>query len=335
VIQGDVAAVMNSASDRNRVSVVIPAFNAEDCIGEALDSALGQLRPPDEVIVVDDGSADQTAEIVKGYGSTVRYIYQDNAGPSAARNTGIRAAGGEWIAFLDSDDLWLPEKLSTELGILARNPDLVWVCSNHFLDFFGGDEPFPRIDPLLAENYLGVSESFESFLQATTRGLGWDPTAFTIKKEVLEEVGLFRVGLDYAEDLELCLRIAHKYPRVGFSPVPLAVHMVDRPDSLCQRQSIDEKMRVLRQIFDVHRSRARETDSLTHLEETIRPIVQDNVRTLFLAARFTELKLLLEQFEDVLEPAYVSKIRFLLMLPGGIRNKIYLKAEWRIRGLAR
>ena len=316
------------------MSVVIPAFNVEGCIADALDSVLAQRRLPDEVIVVDDGSTDGTAAIIGQYHPGVRYVSQHNAGPSAARNHGIKAATGEWIAFLDSDDVWLPDKLAAELDILRRNPDLVWVCSNHYLQVFGEEAPFPRFDPILAENYLGVGDTFESFLQAMSRGLGWDPTAFTVKKEVLEEVGLFRVGLNYAEDLDLCLRIAHRYPRVGFAPLPLAVHQVDRPDGLCQRQSIPEKMRVLRRIYDEHAPIARKNGTLKHLVATFRPIVQDNIRPLLMAARSTEARRLLKQFEDVLGLAYVSKIRFLLMLPKGIRNKIYLKAEWRIRGLA-
>jgi len=328
------AAVAGSISDDVNVSVVIPAFNVEGCISDALDSVFAQRRPPDEVIVVDDGSTDRTGDRVGGYGPAVRYLFQENAGPSAARNHGIEAASGEWIAFLDSDDVWLPDKLAAELDILRRNPDLVWVCSNHYLQVFGEEAPFPRFDPTLAENYLGVGDTFESFLQAMGRGLGWDPTAFIVRKEVLHEVGLFRVGLNYAEDLDLCLRIAHRYPKVGFVPLPLAVHQVDRPDGLCQRQSIPEKMRVLRRIYDEHSLTARNNNTIEHLVATLRPIVQDNVRTLLLAAQSRESRRLLKQFEDVLGLAYVSKIRLLLMLPESLRNKVYLKAEWRIRGLA-
>lgn len=314
---------------------MIPAFNVEDCITDAVDSVLAQRRPPDEVIVVDDGSTDETARRIERYGSAVRYLRQDNAGPSAARNHGITAAAGEWIAFLDSDDVWLPEKLAAELDIIDRDPNLVWVCSNHYLEFFGQDAPFPRFDPVLAENYLGVHHVFESFLQALTRGLGWDPTAFMVKKETLQEVGLFREGLNYAEDLDLCLRIAHRYPRVGFVPVPHAIHQVDRPEGLCQRQSIPDKMRVLRRIYDEHEPAATSNGTIEYLTATIRQIVQDNLRILLLAAQPKESRRLLELFGDVLGHAYVAKIRCLLMLPEGIRTKIYRKAEWRIRGLAR
>ncbi|MCK4960446.1 MAG: glycosyltransferase family 2 protein, partial [Planctomycetes bacterium] len=89
------------------VSVVIAAYNAEKYIQRAIDSVLAQSLPADEIIVVDDGSTDNTGDAVKHYGSKVRYIYQENAGPASARNTAIEAATGTWIAFLDADDEWL------------------------------------------------------------------------------------------------------------------------------------------------------------------------------------------------------------------------------------
>lgn len=325
--------VQESAADGYRVSVVIPAFNVESCIAEAIDSVRGQRRPPDEIIVVDDGSTDGTAAVVAGYAPAVRYIPQNNAGPSAARNRGIEEAGGEWIAFLDSDDVWLPDKLAVELDILGRNPDLVWVCSNHLLQFFGEDAPFPRIDPALAENYLGVGDTFESFLQAIDRGIGWDPTAFTVRKDVLQEVGRFRVGLNYAEDLDLCLRIAHRYPRVGFAKELLAVHQVDRPDGLCQRQSIPEKMQILKRIYVENASECSDEVALGHLTSSFERIVHDNLRVLLLANQSSELKNLLKLFDDILDRSYVAKMRLLTLLPLEVRKRAYLKAEWRIRGL--
>ncbi len=97
---------MDPSNDRQSyaVSVVIPAYNAEKYIGRAIDSVLAQTRQPDEIIVVDDGSTDNTPNAIKSYGSKVYYIHQENGGASVARNTGIEAAKSEWIAFLDADD---------------------------------------------------------------------------------------------------------------------------------------------------------------------------------------------------------------------------------------
>ena len=101
----------NNSANSIRISAVIPAYNCEKYIGRAIQSVLSQTRPVDEIIVVDDGSTDTTAEIVRSFGDKVKLIQQENAGECAARNTGIKAASCQWVAFLDADDEWLPEKI--------------------------------------------------------------------------------------------------------------------------------------------------------------------------------------------------------------------------------
>src|SRR5262245_26303833 len=113
------------------VSVVIPSYNRAYCITKSVDSALGQTHTNVEVLIVDDGSKDNTAEVVeKAYGSEprVRYLRQENQGVAAARNYGLREARGDFIALLDSDDLWLPWKLEAQLRCLAKLPEagMVW-----------------------------------------------------------------------------------------------------------------------------------------------------------------------------------------------------------------
>ena len=99
-----------------RISAVIPAYNAAQFVGEAIASCLHQTVPPVEIIVVDDGSTDETAEIAASFGSLVRVVSQLNAGEGAARNRGISESAGEWVAFLDADDLWEPTKLEQQLS---------------------------------------------------------------------------------------------------------------------------------------------------------------------------------------------------------------------------
>lgn len=118
------------------VSVVIPAFNAEENITEALDSVLHQTYRPIEIILVDDGSTDNTAETVRSYkelhikDDALTYIFQQNSGPSKARNAGIRTAQGEYIAFLDVDDLWMPEKLEKQIDLVRKDPRIDIVFTN-------------------------------------------------------------------------------------------------------------------------------------------------------------------------------------------------------------
>ncbi len=122
-----------------RVSLVIPCFNAESYVGEAIASALAQTRLPDEIIVVDDGSEDDSGRVVRAFGEAVRYVWQENQGIGGARNTGLANATGEIVAFLDADDLWPVDSLASRLAILAADPgvDLAYGKVVEFQDVGG------------------------------------------------------------------------------------------------------------------------------------------------------------------------------------------------------
>ncbi len=105
------------------ISVIIPTYNSASIVGEAIESALNQSYPPDEVVVVDDGSTDDTGAVCRRFGDEVHYIRQDNARASAARNHGIALAHDRWLAFLDADDLWEPDKLELQLAGLRQHPE--------------------------------------------------------------------------------------------------------------------------------------------------------------------------------------------------------------------
>jgi glycosyltransferase involved in cell wall biosynthesis len=117
---------------------VIPAFNAERYITQAIDSVLRQTCGMFEVIVADDGSTDQTRSVVERFGPLVRYEYQRNAGPSSARNRGIELATGDFVAFLDADDVWNPEKCAVQIAHLNERPELVG-CAAHVRNFLSQD----------------------------------------------------------------------------------------------------------------------------------------------------------------------------------------------------
>lgn len=109
---------------RSLISCIVPVFNGERYLGETLDSILAQTYLSLEIIVVDDGSTDGTAEVVAGYGNRVNYVWQANAGETAARNLGLNTAQGEFIAFLDADDLWHPEKLARQIARFQERPEI-------------------------------------------------------------------------------------------------------------------------------------------------------------------------------------------------------------------
>jgi glycosyltransferase involved in cell wall biosynthesis len=120
------------------VSCIVPVYNGEAYIGEALDSILAQTWRPLEIIVVDDGSTDGSAAVAEAYGAIVRVIKQANAGCAAARNAGVAAATGEFVAFLDADDLWHPEKLDRQMARFAERPDLDYSVT-HVQNFWQDD----------------------------------------------------------------------------------------------------------------------------------------------------------------------------------------------------
>lgn len=118
-------------SSIGQVSVIIPVYNGERYLAGAIRSVLGQTSPATEIIIVDDGSTDGSGEIVRGFGPSVRYLRQTNQGPATARNTGVNSAQCEMLAFLDSDDLWLPHKLAKQVELLQQQGDGYVVCRFH------------------------------------------------------------------------------------------------------------------------------------------------------------------------------------------------------------
>jgi len=167
-------------SDEPTVSVVIPAYNAERYIGETLESVLAQTYRDFEVVVVDDGSTDGTREIVRGYGEPVRLVEQPNSGPAAARNRGVREARGEFIAFIDADDLWLPEKLALQVPLFDDEEVGLVSCRVQLVD--GSGRPHPTYE---REKVSGWA--FEKLLEGNFIGT----STVVARREALEGAGLF------------------------------------------------------------------------------------------------------------------------------------------------
>jgi glycosyltransferase involved in cell wall biosynthesis len=190
----------------------MPAYNAEEFIALAIESVLVQDYPNRELIVVDDGSTDSTAAIIRRYGPRVRYEYQSNAGQAAARNRGIRHSTGELIAFIDADDVWLPPKLARQVALLEQSPDLGLVyCSTEEIDSAGC-----VLRPRPAQLRGSV---VRSILLGRYSGAELGSTAL-VPRAVLSEIGDFDALLPPCEDTDLFWRIATRY-RVDFVPEPL------------------------------------------------------------------------------------------------------------------
>jgi glycosyltransferase involved in cell wall biosynthesis len=210
------------------VSAVIPVYNGERFIAEAVASALAQTYEPLECVVVDDGSVDQTRRIVSGFGSSVRYLRQDHRGAAAARNAGARAAGGQFLAFLDADDIWEPSKIEQQMEVLLDNPDLGLVyCAFQLIDGEGRHldlAPCPEPDDVLRNVLLNES----AFI-----GLG---STAVVPRHVFDAVGRFDERLSLPQDSDLAWRLAAQYPvavvrepLVGYRQHPAQLHRKVEP----------------------------------------------------------------------------------------------------------
>ncbi len=173
------------------VSVIIPVFNGEQYIGEALDSVLGQTLAPSEIVVVDDGSTDGTGDRVRAYGDRVRYVTQENAGPTVARNHGVRLTSGPLIAFLDADDWWAPHKLEVQERTLSENPDLGFVVAN--------------VQNVWMEELADEAERYVG----RTRGApvpGYVTQALLVRRPVYDALGGFDESLPHTEIMDFFMR---------------------------------------------------------------------------------------------------------------------------------
>jgi glycosyltransferase involved in cell wall biosynthesis len=208
--------IPHGSASAPRVSIVVPTFNGACWIEQTLDSALRQSYRDFELIVVDDGSTDNTADLIGKYGSRLRYIRQANSGPAVARNTGIRNAKGAYIALLDADDVWEADKLERQVKILDEFDGVGLVFSDYrpmgvVVDYKKG---FARA-PVLAripKRQLGPGavlldrpSVFEDLLQDF---FSWTSTLL-LRRSCIDRAGLFNTGLRYAgEDWQFCLQIS-------------------------------------------------------------------------------------------------------------------------------
>jgi glycosyltransferase involved in cell wall biosynthesis len=212
-----------------KVSAIIPAFNRRDYLPRAIDSALAQTVPVDEILVVDDGSSDGSPELVEArYGNRVRVVRQANSGPAGARYRGVQEAHGDWIAFLDSDDAWLPDRNRELLEAIEQVPaEVAWVFGALRVVTDGGEGP-----TLFEEHGLDLTERLQVFPDSLTIQYPYQfpmLQASLIRRHALIELNCFSEGLRSDDDFLASFQIASRYK---FAAIPSVVGKYFRTSDL-------------------------------------------------------------------------------------------------------
>ncbi len=227
------------------VSVIIPTFNSELYVKVAVESVLLQAYRDVEVIVVDDGSTDGTRDVLKEYidSGEIKYIYQKNNGPASARNSGIKNSSGEFIAFLDADDIWLSNKLERQISLFDSSPDVGLVYSD--MEFFGAHLRFNRYSEMLKRRMCRGRVYKELVLE------NFIPTSTVIvRRNVLDDVGFFDDSGKYiGEDYDLWLRVARKYEIDFVEDILVKYRIHSGKMSLSRKESYSGLCRVYKREF--------------------------------------------------------------------------------------
>ena len=230
------------------VTVIITTYNRADYVGDAVQSVLAQTFPDFELILIDDGSTDDTKTILEPYRDRLQYIYQDNRGLYPARNEGIRAARGRYVAFLDSDDLWCPGKLDAQVRLLDAHPDFGAVHTDSAV-----------IDPL-----GNVIETSANRNRQTTNGMVFEEffqnymsvildSSVMIRRSCFDAIGLFDETCPTVEAYGFFLRLAWRYP-IYFLPEPLVTYR-RTPGGLSRRSALENvrcREEILTRFIDQH-----------------------------------------------------------------------------------
>ena len=211
-----------------QVSVIITTYNRATMVPEAVDSVLAQEMTDFELIVVDDGSTDETKEKLSDFGSRLKYYHQENAGVSAARNCGLALSTAQLVAFLDSDDLWLPGKLSLQHNYMTEHPE-VHICQTEEVWWRNSRQVNPK-----KHHRKPSGDIFRRSLNLCLVS----PSAVMMRRELFEKVGYFDESLPAAEDYDMWLRVSVDHA-VPLLPDPLVIKRGGHSDQLSARSGTD------------------------------------------------------------------------------------------------
>jgi len=224
-------------SDTPLVSVIVPAFNCADYIADSVTSALDQDYPNKEIIVVDDGSTDGTLDALSAFEGRITVIQQQNSGSAVARNTGIKAAKGEFIAFLDSDDIWFPGKLAIQTEYMASHPEIGLVYHRWLVWELDHAGVFPPLSiPEIPADRLAVDSDYSGWIyrQLFNESI-IHTTSAMLRRELIERAGMFDTELRKGQDYEYWFRIS-RHTQVSKLKAVLSAYRIN-PQSVTNQPS--------------------------------------------------------------------------------------------------
>ncbi|MBN1318243.1 MAG: glycosyltransferase family 2 protein [Anaerolineales bacterium] len=222
------------------VSIIIPVYNCERYLAQAIQSALDQTYRETEIIVIDDGSTDSSAETVKHLLPAVRYLKQPHSGTASARNQGVRLSRGHFLSFLDADDLWVKNKLELQMETLSIDPDIEAVFS-HVQQFFS-----PELD-----------SSFQARIHCPDQPIpGWLPTTMVIRRDAFFRIGWFETRLKIAEDMSWILRSRDQNLRTVMLPDILYHRRLhENNKGLIMRKYVGQRLHIVKAHLDRQRKK--------------------------------------------------------------------------------
>lgn len=296
-----------------RFSVVIPAYNIEGYIARAINSVLAQTRPADEIIVVDDGSVDGTAEVIKSFGDKVRYIYQENRGLSGARNTGIRNAQYEWIAFLDGDDEWLPNHLCKHEEFLQKQEGVSWLYSNYYKCLCTENRK-AIANPYKRSNFMKKTGFVNDFFDNVFYKVYPCPQTIVINASVFKKIGYFDEEQSFAEDIDMWYKIAYMIPEVGYISEPTAIYHLERSGSLMHEYRAT-KMPLLMALYRKHIELAKKYDRDDKFDKVAAQAMKMCIRSWLFYDDYATVKSILDEFGYLMSLRYKLFVRLLMVSP--------------------
>jgi glycosyltransferase involved in cell wall biosynthesis len=292
------------------VSAIIPTYNRRDLVIRAIESVLAQTLSVDEIVVVDDGSSDGTEDVLRErYGDRIRYVFQANAGVSAARNHGMSIARGRYFALLDSDDEWLPEKTARQIEWLQAHPDFGMVlCDVERIDAQRQViDIFHRRDVIREDGWA---------LRWIIHNPALAPASAILRREVFEDVGGFDESLRTAEDIDFHLRVAQRW-RIGVVEAALVRAMRGHDGLSAESSTYDDYVRVVERAVENARGKV----DAAELDRALAATYARNARGLLIQRRWREgCRMAAQAWRLSRDPALRRDL--LRLVPFGLRRAV-------------